>query len=318
MVETDQNAEDVRAALANLIANIKLDIDENKKIQKQLKKANASLTQELKECKSTLAETSRTLGESNSIRDSCLIALQNKQTELEKYMAFNDRTVDYDKLERKLNETLGLLAQKEIDIKEGLKLKAYEISIVKEKHDELVKQSLLTKSHFEELVDQAWEKHSHNHFHASTALDMEVLIKTCLMLLAIKTQNDSFIFVHELKQEMHADLKHRIASQVGVFHDLTKPFTPHSLPQVRKSYFAKPYDVNAPGPSRNSPKHVSFQSPKESVGSNDMVHNYYLEEAKKKAQLQKDKALNTKPSVQQYARLPNTANGNKPKPKPKT
>ncbi|GJZ96703.1 hypothetical protein Tco_0669037 [Tanacetum coccineum] len=82
-----------------------------------------------------------------------------------------------------------------------------------------------------------------------------------------------------------------------------------------KSSFAKPYDVNAPGPSRNSPKHVSFQSPRESVGSNDMVHNYYLEEAKKKAQLQKDKALNTKPSVQQSARLPNTANGNKPKPR---
>ncbi|GJR59768.1 hypothetical protein Tco_1501930 [Tanacetum coccineum] len=79
--------------------------------------------------------------------------------------------------------------------------------------------------------------------------------------------------------------RHKIASQVIVSHDLRKPVTPHSWPQVRKSSFAKPYDVNAPGPSRKSPKHVSFQSPKESVGSNDMVHNYYLEEAKKKAQL---------------------------------
>ncbi|GJV93603.1 hypothetical protein Tco_1541416 [Tanacetum coccineum] len=121
---------------------------------KQLKKANASLTQELKECKSTLAETSRTLGESNSIRDSCLVTLQNKQTEFERYKAFNDRIVDYDKLERKLNETLGLLAQKDIDIKEGLKLKAYEISVVQEKHDELVKHSLLTKSHYEGLVKE--------------------------------------------------------------------------------------------------------------------------------------------------------------------
>ncbi|GJU99135.1 hypothetical protein Tco_1328406 [Tanacetum coccineum] len=60
----------------------------------------------------------RTLGESNSIRDSCLVALQNKQTEFERYKAFNDRTVDYDQLERKLNETLGLLAQKDIDIQE--------------------------------------------------------------------------------------------------------------------------------------------------------------------------------------------------------
>ncbi|GJX40800.1 hypothetical protein Tco_0255790, partial [Tanacetum coccineum] len=69
-IQDDQN-DDERVALANLIANLKLDVDENKKIQKQLKKANATLTQELTECKSILAETSRTLGESNSIRDSC-------------------------------------------------------------------------------------------------------------------------------------------------------------------------------------------------------------------------------------------------------
>ncbi|GJU10760.1 retrovirus-related pol polyprotein from transposon TNT 1-94 [Tanacetum coccineum] len=150
----DVDCDDERVALANLIANLKLDVDDNKKIQKQLKKANATLTQELTECKSILAETSRTLGESNSIRDSCLVALQNKQTEFEKYKAFNDRTVDYDKLERKLNETLGLLAQKDIDIQEGLKVKAYEISVVQAKHDELVKQSLLTRSHYEGLVKE--------------------------------------------------------------------------------------------------------------------------------------------------------------------
>ncbi|GJZ33990.1 retrovirus-related pol polyprotein from transposon TNT 1-94 [Tanacetum coccineum] len=156
-IQNDQNViecDDERVALANLIANLKLDVDENKKIQKQLKKANTTLAHELTECKSILAETSRTLQESNSIWDSCLVALQNKQTEFERYKTFNDRTVDYEKLEHKLNETLGLLAQKDIDIKEGLKLKAYEISVVKEKHDELVKQSLLTKSHYEGLVKE--------------------------------------------------------------------------------------------------------------------------------------------------------------------
>ncbi|GJT53425.1 hypothetical protein Tco_0988479 [Tanacetum coccineum] len=75
-------------------------------IQKQLKKANTSLAHELKECKSILAKTSRTLGESNSIWDSCLIALQNKQTELETYKTLNDRTVDYDKLEHKTKADL--------------------------------------------------------------------------------------------------------------------------------------------------------------------------------------------------------------------
>ncbi|GJZ32755.1 hypothetical protein Tco_0578191 [Tanacetum coccineum] len=150
--QVDQNAVecvDERAALANLIANLTLDTEENKTILKQLKKANASLTQELEECKTNLDETSRALGEATSCRDSCLIALQNKQNELEKYIAFNDRTIDYDILQTKLNETLGLLARKDIDIKEGLKTKAYEISVVNQKHDELVKRSLLTKSQFE-------------------------------------------------------------------------------------------------------------------------------------------------------------------------
>ncbi|GJV34564.1 retrovirus-related pol polyprotein from transposon TNT 1-94 [Tanacetum coccineum] len=154
VVEKVDKCDDERVALANLIANFKLDVDENKKIQKQLKKANTSLAHELKECKSILAETSRTLGESNSIRDSCLIVLQNKQTELETYKTLNDRTVDYDKLECKLNETLGLLAQKKVDIKEGLKFKACKILVVKKKHDELVKQSFLTKSHYEGLVKE--------------------------------------------------------------------------------------------------------------------------------------------------------------------
>ncbi|GJW34827.1 retrotransposon protein, putative, ty1-copia subclass [Tanacetum coccineum] len=105
-----------------------------------------------------------------------LIANLKLDIELETYKTLNDHTVDYEKLEHKLNETLGLLAQKEIDIRE--------------------------------LVDQAWENHSHDHFRAPTAHDMEILIKTCLMPLSIKTQNDIFTFVHELKQEMHADLKY--------------------------------------------------------------------------------------------------------------
>nr|GEY43787.1 retrovirus-related Pol polyprotein from transposon TNT 1-94 [Tanacetum cinerariifolium] len=101
--QNDVESDDERVALANLIANLKLDVDENKKIQNQLKKANTTLAQEQKECKTILVETSKSLGESISVRDSCLVALQTKQTEFEKYKAFNDRTVDYDKLKRSLN-----------------------------------------------------------------------------------------------------------------------------------------------------------------------------------------------------------------------
>nr|GEV50469.1 integrase, catalytic region, zinc finger, CCHC-type, peptidase aspartic, catalytic [Tanacetum cinerariifolium] len=59
-IQNDQNdveSDDEHVALANLIANLKLNVDENKKIQKQLKKANTPLAQELKECKAILAET---------------------------------------------------------------------------------------------------------------------------------------------------------------------------------------------------------------------------------------------------------------------
>ncbi|GKA69567.1 hypothetical protein Tco_0775631 [Tanacetum coccineum] len=68
----DQNAddhEDERVVLADLIANLKCDIDENKKIVKQLKNANTSLAHELEKCKSALEECKSSLGESGRTRD---------------------------------------------------------------------------------------------------------------------------------------------------------------------------------------------------------------------------------------------------------
>ncbi|GKA79373.1 retrovirus-related pol polyprotein from transposon TNT 1-94, partial [Tanacetum coccineum] len=104
-----------------------LDVDENKKIQKQLKKENATLTQELTKCKSILAETSRTLGESNSIRDSCLVA-----------------TSKINRLSLERSRPLMIVQLTMTNLNE----------VVIEKHDELVKQSLLTKSHYEGLVKE--------------------------------------------------------------------------------------------------------------------------------------------------------------------
>ncbi|GJY27001.1 retrovirus-related pol polyprotein from transposon TNT 1-94 [Tanacetum coccineum] len=121
--QADKNAkecDDERVVLANLIANLKRDTDENKKIHKQLKKANTSLSHKLQECKSALAECKSSLEKSNRPRDRYLVALHDKEVELAKYMTFKDHTIENDKLERKLKETLGLLAQKENDIKEDL------------------------------------------------------------------------------------------------------------------------------------------------------------------------------------------------------
>nr|GEY28305.1 Gag-Pol polyprotein [Tanacetum cinerariifolium] len=79
--QADQNAkecDDERIVLANLIVNLKLDTDENKKIQN--------------------------LEKSNRTRDRYLGALHDKEIELEKYKIFKDRTIEKDTLEQKLSK----------------------------------------------------------------------------------------------------------------------------------------------------------------------------------------------------------------------
>nr|GEU76935.1 retrovirus-related Pol polyprotein from transposon TNT 1-94 [Tanacetum cinerariifolium] len=343
--QNDVESDDERVALANL----KLDVDENKKIQNQLNKANTTLAQELKECKTILAKTSKTLGGSISVRDSCLLHFRinkpslrsirllmtvpltmpnlnktkvitdlklreehdiDKMLLMEKQLKFLNEIVykrsqsiqtihmmapkvpthngrptfsnprylkqaqskilclyafPYDQsthanrlildgeetlaLEResqsKLNKdfvhpydysTLNSLYENfkpptqefEIQLADAneIRRKMWPKSFVKYKPNIFKNIGFLPVSksisksrqaynvmthninHFKEIVDNAWIKHSKNQFRAPTAQVMEILIQTCLMPLALKTQNDSFIFVHELKQEMHADLKY--------------------------------------------------------------------------------------------------------------
>nr|GEU60223.1 integrase, catalytic region, zinc finger, CCHC-type, peptidase aspartic, catalytic [Tanacetum cinerariifolium] len=128
-IQHDQNdveSNNERVALANL----KLDVYENKKIQKQLKKANTTLARELKSAK--------------------------------------------------------LLLQKLVKLWGSLLV----IGIVAWLHFRISRLSLRS---IRPLM--------------TVPLTMTNL-NTCLMPLALKTQNDSFIFVHELKQEMHADLEY--------------------------------------------------------------------------------------------------------------
>nr|GEW02835.1 hypothetical protein [Tanacetum cinerariifolium] len=116
----NQNAkecDDERVVLANLIANLKLETNENKKIQKQLKKANTSLAQELKEYKSLLEESNRT-------RDRYLGALHDKEIELAKYTRYNDCPIEKDSL------------------------------TLEEKNYELVKQNSFTTSRYESLIKE--------------------------------------------------------------------------------------------------------------------------------------------------------------------
>nr|GFA19046.1 hypothetical protein [Tanacetum cinerariifolium] len=73
----------------------------------------------------------------------------------------------------------------------------------------------------------------------------------------------------------------------------------------RESVVVKPHHVIASSESRNSSKNMPRFS------SNDMVHNHYLEEAKKKTQ---ERDRNSRPSAMPSAKSLSTANGSKPKP----
>ncbi|GKB47784.1 hypothetical protein Tco_0898537 [Tanacetum coccineum] len=70
----------------------------------------------------------------------------------------------------------------------------------------------------------------------------------------------------------------RFASQVDVSNNLSRRVTQHYLPRRRKPVFEKPYHMIAFSESRNSSKNMPRFS------SNDMVHNHYLDEARKKTQ----------------------------------
>ncbi|GJS87633.1 retrovirus-related pol polyprotein from transposon TNT 1-94 [Tanacetum coccineum] len=108
---------DERAALANLIANLTLDTEENKTILKQLKKANTLLTQEIEECKTNLDETSRALGEATSCRNSCLIALQNKQNELREDLKaqMQDKNITISELKKLIEKCKGKSVETQFD-----------------------------------------------------------------------------------------------------------------------------------------------------------------------------------------------------------
>nr|GEV38828.1 reverse transcriptase domain-containing protein [Tanacetum cinerariifolium] len=85
--------------------------------------------------------------------------------------------------------------------------------------------------------------------------------------------------------------------------------TTHYLSKEREVASAKPYHMIASSNSRISSKNMTRFS------SSDMVHNHYLEEAKKKTQ---ERSRNSEPSLMPFARSKSTANGSKPMPRRNT
>ncbi|GJR06906.1 reverse transcriptase domain-containing protein [Tanacetum coccineum] len=102
------------------------------------------------------------------------------------------------------------------------------------------------------------------------------------------------------KSERPQMSKQRFASQVDVNNNLSRRVTQHNLPKKIESAFAKPDHMIASSSSRNSSKNMSRFS------LNDMVHNHYLDEARKKTQ---ERDRNSKSSVMHTASPQNTTKG---------
>nr|GEX76492.1 hypothetical protein [Tanacetum cinerariifolium] len=113
-------------------------------------------------------------------------------------------------------------------------------------------------------------------------------------MAAFKVLETQFQMFIKLGNDAHAD-----DVDIRPIYD-EEPMASHYtyLPKGKESACAKSHHMIAPGLSRYS--------------SNDMVHNHYLEEAKKKTQ---ESSRNSGPSVMPFARSQSTANDSKPKPR---
>nr|GEV57141.1 retrovirus-related Pol polyprotein from transposon TNT 1-94 [Tanacetum cinerariifolium] len=131
-------------------------------------------------------------------------------------------------------------------------------------YDSIKKTRVQTKDHNDSLIEQLNKKFIEN-------ADLKAQIKEKpLRNQSVVRQLTAF------KSERPQILKQLFAFQVDVKKDLSKPVIPYYLPKLRESSVVKPHHVIASSETRNSSKNMPRFS------SNDMVHNHYQKEARKK------------------------------------
>ncbi|GKA85960.1 hypothetical protein Tco_0807614 [Tanacetum coccineum] len=180
----------------------------------------------------------------------------------------------------------------DIDVIETINIK------LEHKVAKLLKENETLKRHYKELSDSIKTTRAKTIEHTTSLIAKKDEFKAQLQEkeFAIAALKNKLRKLSGNSSERPRISKPRFASQVDVNNDLSKPVTTHYLPKGKESACAKPHHMIAPGSSRYS--------------LNDMVHNHYLEEAKKKTQ-KSDR--NSRPSVMPSAKSQSTANGNKPK-----
>ncbi|GJQ88866.1 hypothetical protein Tco_0000005 [Tanacetum coccineum] len=187
--QADQNAKEYEDECV-VLANLKLDHDENKKILKQFKKLNTSLTHELNECKYALEE-------SNDIRDKCISTLHDQEIELEKYKKYKNCQLEKEEVERKMKDTLCLLAQQKFQLEEAYDLLRKEQEQLKKDFKIRQDKDIENLSILEHQVP--YEKDDLANIFAPNREET---------LILDKTKANEFEFERALKQEMFEDLEY--------------------------------------------------------------------------------------------------------------
>ncbi|GJU14810.1 hypothetical protein Tco_1142776 [Tanacetum coccineum] len=180
-------------------------------------------------------------------------------------------TIDYEILQTKLNDTLGLLALKDIEIKKGLKTKAYEISVLNQKYDELVKKSLLTKSQLEGYLKEKTKVISDLKVKEEKDIDKMIEMDKQLKFLneIVYTRNQSIQTIHMLapKCSTYNGRPTFANPRFGPNREETMTLANESRSKLNKDY-VKPYDY-----TKQNSLYEIFKAP-------SLEYLYQLERAK--------------------------------------
>nr|GFA51237.1 hypothetical protein [Tanacetum cinerariifolium] len=126
----------------------------------------------------------------------------------------------------------------------------------------------------------------------------------------LKREYDSWVNERQMQTTEEKDTSSRSGNDA---HDDDADIRPiydeEPMAEEREATSAKPHHMIASSNSMISSKNMPRFS------SNDMAHNHYLEEAKKRTQ---EHSRNSEPSLMPSARSKSTANGSKPMPRRNT
>ncbi|GJR26401.1 hypothetical protein Tco_1102633 [Tanacetum coccineum] len=209
----DQNTEaheDERVLLASLIANLKLDFDENKKSQKQLKKANTSLTQELEKSKQDLEISKEDLSYCKSELENFVYPWYLKKAQLEKPCLYN---VKYDKNDLanlfapKSDETIRLVEESRSKLcKAKIEYLPTKASMIKSK--QVFDYLMINIENIRSVVELNWKNRLQNEWKNPVTHNVKLLVKDMLIPLARDTKSNASLFETHLKTEIFAYLKY--------------------------------------------------------------------------------------------------------------